>query len=111
MTREPTSESVLSSNAIASENPYAIPLRLRGRVGVGVLPQTLVRRIDFPHPPRSASVATSPASGRGEASPLLTDRSNQKPPAPYSFEITSFSDNEATIEARMIADTAERPNT
>ncbi len=38
-----------------------------------------------------------PASGRGES--------------PYSFEITSFSDSDATIEARMIAATAERPTT
>ena len=29
----------------------------------------------------------------------------------YSFEITSFSDSAATIEARMIAETAERPTT
>ena len=33
MIREPTSESVLPSNAIASEIPYAIPLRLRGSIG------------------------------------------------------------------------------
>src|SRR6202142_172953 len=32
MIREPTSESVLPSNAIASENPYAIPLPWRGGV-------------------------------------------------------------------------------
>jgi hypothetical protein len=30
MIREPTSESVLPFNAIASENPYAIPLHLAG---------------------------------------------------------------------------------
>jgi hypothetical protein len=31
-----------------------------------VLPQILVWRMDFPHPPRSGSAATSPASGRGK---------------------------------------------
>jgi hypothetical protein len=31
MIREPTSESVLPSNAIASEKPYAIPLPQAGR--------------------------------------------------------------------------------
>jgi len=40
--------------------------RLRGRAGVGVPPHTpLVVWTDFPHPPRSTSASTSPASGRG----------------------------------------------
>jgi hypothetical protein len=34
---EPFSESMLPNNAIEDANPYAIPLRLRGRVRVGAL--------------------------------------------------------------------------
>jgi hypothetical protein len=65
---------------------------------VGVPRQiTLIEgRID-PHPPR---FTRRPPPQAGEAKQ-----------APYSFEITSLSESEATIEARMIADTAERPNT
>jgi hypothetical protein len=37
MIRESSSESVLPSNAIDVANPYAIPLRLRGRAGVGAI--------------------------------------------------------------------------
>jgi hypothetical protein len=39
---------------ICSNDGSALPLRLRGRAGVGVPPKdALVERIDFPHPTRS----------------------------------------------------------
>src|SRR6267154_2543855 len=43
----------------------ARPLPLAGEGGVGVSPRVIMWR--EPHPPRSSSAATSPASGRGES--------------------------------------------
>ena len=56
-------------NRVASTTKLRSLSRLRGRVGVGV-PQRVRLFVwrEFPHPLRSSSAATSPASGRGEAS-------------------------------------------
>jgi hypothetical protein len=49
-------------DGVFSDNESALPLpRLRGRVGVGVLPQMILpERIDFPHPPRFRAIAETP---------------------------------------------------
>src|SRR5882757_1536959 len=65
--------------------------RLRGRVGVGVVPRfTLFVWREFPPPASHHSMrcATSPASGRGAASPR-TGRFNQNHPALASAKVSA----------------------